>query len=311
MSYEDWQASMAPKVQGTWNLHEAVSREDLGYFVLFGSVVGLCGNAGQTNYAAANTFLEGFSRYRRRLGLPSSVLVLGAVGEVGLISRQPKLLQSMQAVGTWLLDEDEVLKGLEICIMRSHDPIATVPGIQTSSSVIIGLGYTRPLSDASVRLLWHSQDARFAPYANIDSSFEQRPSEASSNILRDLTIRADRDPSIMLTEESRSLIIQETVRLVSSSLIGSQDLDEGQKWEIPIDSLASLEIKSWVRRNMNLDVSVAEIAKSRTVGGLALMTADRLVGHYKAKLENPSSGVLDEGTASPFIKRGGGLVNSC
>ncbi|GLB18981.1 putative PKS/NRPS-like protein biosynthetic cluster [Aspergillus tubingensis] len=195
--------------------------------------------------------------------------------------------------------EDEVLKGLEICIMRSRDSIATDPGTQTSSSVIIRLRYTRPLSDTSVRLLWHSQDVRFAPYANIDLSSKQQPSDASSNILRDLTLRADRDPSIMLTEESRSLIIQETVRLVSSSLIGSQDLDEGQKWEIPIDSLASLEIKSWVRRNMDLDVSVAEIAKSRTVGGLALMTADRLVGHYKAKLENPSSGVLDEGTAVP------------
>ncbi|XRM48748.1 hypothetical protein ABZX51_011661 [Aspergillus tubingensis] len=195
--------------------------------------------------------------------------------------------------------EDEVLKGLEICIMRSRDSIATDPGTQTSSSVIIRLRYTRPLSDTSVRLLWHSQDVRFAPYANIDLLSKQQPSDASSNILRDLTLRADRDPSIMLTEESRSLIIQETVRLVSSSLIGSQDLDEGQKWEIPIDSLASLEIKSWVRRNMDLDVSVAEIAKSRTVGGLALMTADRLVGHYKAKLENPSSGVLDEGTAVP------------
>lgn len=83
---------------------------------------------------------------------------------------------------------------------------------------------------------------------------------------------------------------------VSSSLIGCQNLDETQEREMPIDSLASLEIKSWVLRNMNLEVSVSEIAKSRTVGGLAITAADRVVAHYKAKLENPN-GVHNEGTA--------------
>lgn len=91
----------------------------------------------------------------------------------------------MHAVGTWHLDEDKVLKGLEICIMQSRDPIITESVTQASASVIIGLGYTRPLSDAAVRLLRHSQNARFAPYANVDSTSEQVPGETISNVLRD------------------------------------------------------------------------------------------------------------------------------
>ncbi|KAI3001552.1 hypothetical protein CBS147346_6373 [Aspergillus niger] len=98
----------------------------------------------------------------------------------------------------------------------------------------------------------------------------------------------------MLTEESRNLVIQVTVRLVSSSLIGCQNLGKRQEIKMPIDSLASLEIKSWALRNMNLEVSVSEIAKSRTVGGLAIMAADRVVAHHKAKLENPSGCMMKE-----------------
>ncbi|PWY71104.1 putative polyketide synthase [Aspergillus sclerotioniger CBS 115572] len=286
MSYEDWQASMAPKVQGTWNLHIAVTKEDLDFFVLFGSVVGLCGNLTQVNYAAANTFLDAFSHYRRQLSLPSSVLTLGAVGEIGLISRQPRLLQSIKSLGAWLLKEDEVLKGLEMCILQSHAPSPTRPGIQTSTPIIVGLGHTRPLSDPTVRPMWYDRDARFASYTSIESSSEQQSDDASSNLLRDLVLRAEREPSIVFTEEARNLIIKETVRVICMYLTGSEDIDDEQKLAIVIDSLASIEIKSWVRRNLGLEVSVPDIAKSRTVGGLAQLAVDRLKAHFKARMED-------------------------
>ncbi|RAL03554.1 KR-domain-containing protein [Aspergillus ibericus CBS 121593] len=281
MSYEDWQASIAPKVQGTWNLHKAVAKEDLDFFVLFGSLVGLCGNTSQANYAAANSFLDGFSQYRRQLGLPSSVLALGAVGETGLITRQPRLLQAMKSVGTWLLGEDEVLKGLEVCILQSHAPSR----ISTSGPVIVGLGYTRPLSDPTVRLLWPERDARFASYANIDSISEQQSGEASSNLLRDLVREAERDPSIMFSKETIDLIMKETARMVCAYLAVSQDLDEKQKLDVVIDSLASIKIKSWVQRNLGLEISMPDIAKSRTVRGLAQLAVGRLKAHFKAKMD--------------------------
>ncbi|PYI03858.1 putative polyketide synthase [Aspergillus sclerotiicarbonarius CBS 121057] len=299
MSYEDWQASIAPKVQGTWNLHQAVGKENLDFFVLFGSLTGLCGNASQANYAAANTFLDGFSQYRRQLGLPSSVLTLGPVGETGLVSRQPRLLQGMKTIGTWLLGEDEVLKGLEICILQSRAPILTRSGVPTSNPVIAGLGYTRPLSDRTVRLLWHDGDARFASYANIDSVSEQQSDEASSNLLRDLVLRAERDPSIMFSEETSDLIMKETVRMLCMHLVVSEDLDDAQKLDIVIDSLTSIEIKSWVRRNLGIEVSMSDISKSKTVGGLAQLAVERLKAHFKEKMDTDGAhGVAAEGGAA-------------
>lgn len=71
--HKDWasfQRTLAPKVEGTWNLHRFTQTEPLDFFVSFSSVVSVYGNAGQTDYAAANGFLDHFAQYRRKSGSP-------------------------------------------------------------------------------------------------------------------------------------------------------------------------------------------------------------------------------------------------
>src|SRR5690606_32510527 len=61
---------MAPKVSGALNLHNATRHLQLEQFISISSISSIIGNVGQTNYVAANAFLDGFSHYRRRAGLP-------------------------------------------------------------------------------------------------------------------------------------------------------------------------------------------------------------------------------------------------
>jgi acyl transferase domain-containing protein/NAD(P)-dependent dehydrogenase (short-subunit alcohol dehydrogenase family)/acyl carrier protein len=75
---------LAPKVEGVLNLHEATRSLPIDFFVLFSSTSSFMPPLGQANYAAANAFLDAFTHYRRKLGLPALCINWGPWAEAGM-----------------------------------------------------------------------------------------------------------------------------------------------------------------------------------------------------------------------------------
>ena len=79
---------MAPKVLGTWNLHQATADRNLDFFVCFSSAASLIGSGGQANYAAANAFMDAFVQERRRTGLPGLSINWGPWADAGMAAER-------------------------------------------------------------------------------------------------------------------------------------------------------------------------------------------------------------------------------
>jgi acyl transferase domain-containing protein/acyl carrier protein len=72
-----------PKVHGAWNLHQATTGQPLDWFCSFSSAVALVGSPGQGPYAAANSWLDAFTHWRRAHGLPATSIGWALWAEVG------------------------------------------------------------------------------------------------------------------------------------------------------------------------------------------------------------------------------------
>ena len=110
---ENFHSVFAAKALGAWNLHKLTGNYALDFFVFFSSLASVTGSSGQSNYAAANAFLDALAHHRFRHGLPAQSINWGAWAEVGMAARTESQTHRRPIPAMRSMSVDQSLAALE------------------------------------------------------------------------------------------------------------------------------------------------------------------------------------------------------
>jgi aryl carrier-like protein len=283
MSHSDWQIPISAKVQGAWNLHRALQKEQLDFFVLLSSVYGVRGNHGQASYAAASSFLDAFVQYRQQQNLPASVIDLGPLDDIGHVAERPKLLDELRRIGAPFLKETDFLESLELAIQSSHLPTCGAPSIASSfinrAQFVVG-GIPHPLDARGQGLARIFEGSKNDFAAEEETSLSLEESNKMQRFMQDVKRNPkslDDDPAVI-----EAFLAAQIFEAVKSLLIFDDDdvtelNDSSTMSGFNIDSLMAIELQNWWRQSMGTQVGILELTQGTSAWELGKMARSRLL----------------------------------
>jgi len=283
MSWDQWFESNEPKVQGTWNLHEAFLDQPLDYFWLASSTVTVVDQAGQAGYKAGCTFIESFCQYRHSLGLPASVLSICPIEDVGYVAENTFAMKNGKASGLYFLAEKQFLEFLEASLLGSTpQAVDVVPQVdspwQSTGHIVMGLRSELHLDDPKNPTNWR-RDRRMGLYHNIPIE-ENSATESESNGLKQFLKSLSAGDAVALLEEETSvefLAVEIGKKIYDFLLKPDTDVDTNLTLsQVGLDSLTAIELRRWFRQAFGLQISVLEIMSAASLLQLGETVAAKL-----------------------------------
>lgn len=246
-------AVLAPKVAGAWNLHRATRALPLDLFVVYSSATTYLGNPGQSNYVAANTFLEALVEHRRAAGLPGTFMAWGPLEDVGFLARHADTREALQSrIGGASITSDEAMVALERTL------VAGAAG------------------EAVVRLDWHAvargmPAAKARRYSLLQSHASGGDARDGGTQLREEVLALPRDEAIALVARTLQAQIARILRMTPDRIaLDKSVLDMG------MDSLMGMELGLAVEEAFEVKLSVMAIAEGASVTTLAGRIVDSI-----------------------------------
>jgi NADPH:quinone reductase-like Zn-dependent oxidoreductase/NAD(P)-dependent dehydrogenase (short-subunit alcohol dehydrogenase family)/aryl carrier-like protein len=243
---------LGPKASGAWWLHEATKALPLQAFVLFSSVVGSLGSAGQSSYAAANAFLDGLAHHRRGAGLAGVSIGWGPWAGEGMAGRLgARQQQRLASAGLRAIEPAQGLRWL-VRLLRSDAPHVIVAPLDRSRlTARIGAGPVPPLLSRLV---------------------EARTTQAGPSLTERLARLAP-------TDRHRKLV--ELLRERAAAVMGAASADVDPRTpllDLGLDSLMAVDLQHALARDVDRPLPETLLFDHPTLERLATHLLDDVLG---------------------------------
>ncbi|MFB9968219.1 SDR family NAD(P)-dependent oxidoreductase, partial [Sinosporangium siamense] len=263
---------LRPKVDAALHLHELTSGADLSEFVLFSSVMGVLGGAGQANYAAANAALDALAQHRRTRGLPATSLAWGpweggdvaACGMAGGLAAADRA--RMARLGLRPIATPDALKLFDLALSGEDAVVAPLA---------LDLGVLRRLGEETLPVLRHLRPATSTPEGRTPQPSSSRPSSPSPAGRGGLRERLE-----AAAPADREKLLADLVRAQAAAVLGhgaSDAVDADMPFkELGFDSLTSVELRNRLGTATGLRLPAALLFNHPTPAALVRHLNDRL-----------------------------------
>ncbi|KAI3341201.1 KR-domain-containing protein [Ustulina deusta] len=255
MTSKAWHTAVQPKWKGTWNLHRQLEGRDqaLDFFLLLSSVNGTISWATESNYSAANAFLNAFSDWSRRQGKPTVALGLGMVSEVGYIHENAHVQSLLLRRGLVAFKEKEFLQIVDLTLASVAIGDGKVkcrvkgPG---ESNVVTGLELegTFQLIERGFDVLPAFGEDRRASLLLAAFMAEQRARQAA-NVRGSSAVESQLATEAPWWGEFSSLMLMPLETIDSHKSMT----------EVGVDSMITSEFRAWLWKSFKIDISLLDL----------------------------------------------------
>ena len=250
-------AVLRPKADAAWHLHDLTRDMGLTAFVVFSSVSGLLGRAGQGNYAAANSFLDALAHRRAAEGLPTLSLAWGPWEHSGGMAAGQSRQRSQ---GRELLLPLSTRQGLALfdAAVRSREPVLA-PLLLDRAALRSGAEHLPAPLRGLVRPSRPSATATASGSAGSPGQTAE-PGEWRKRLAR--TPPGEREAALVTL-----------LRADVAAVLGyphADALPAGKSLaDLGFDSLTAVQIRNQLSMGLGLRLSAAVVFEHRTAEGLA------------------------------------------
>lgn len=243
------------------------------------SISATLGNPGQSNYSAANSFLDYLAWQRNLRYEAGTSLVLPMVLDVGVVAENEEIENSLTRKSMYGIDEQEMLRGFETA-MSQPPPKRGHPVRMGDSKIILGLEPTElakaMASSDAADAYWYN-DARFR---HIRSAVEDvMETTASTGKVGDFssTLKSALAES---ADAAIKAIAQHIMKRCSSILMVAVESFEFDGLSIAsygLDSMIGAELRTWLFKEFGLDIPFQTLlAPTLTFKGLSTTVAQHI-----------------------------------